>query len=141
MKQLLRFASAALFLAGSLAAQEQFVGKWAGNTETVDDVAVHRAERHSIEIKMENGKLVAAQVGRNGGAGSPLDVLVDGNKINLYRYLTQDGGEHLRWKLELKDGKLFGWYQCTHNGPAKWQYDRSGAMTMTKDDGSAPATK
>ena len=109
MKLLIRLFAATLLVAGSLAAQEQFVGKWAGSTETVDDVNVHRYERHTIELKMENGKLVAGQVGRN-GSSSPMEVQVDGNKVNLYRFLPTDGGEPLRWKLELKDGKLVG---CT----------------------------
>src|SRR5215212_8551600 len=104
MKLLTRFFAAALLVAGSLAAQEQFVGKWAGSTETIDDVNVHRYERHSIQLKMENGKLVGEQAGRN-GSSSPLEVQVDGNKVNLYRFLPLDGGEPLRWKLELKDGK------------------------------------
>ena len=33
---------------------------------------------------------------------------MDGDKLNLYRYLTLDGGEHLRWKVVLKDGSLTG---------------------------------
>jgi hypothetical protein len=66
MQLLARYFAATLLMASFLAAQEQFVGKWVGNTETVDDVNVHRYERHTIELKMENGKLVAGQVGRNG---------------------------------------------------------------------------
>jgi hypothetical protein len=140
MKLLTRCFATALLVAGSLAAQQQFVGTWAGSTETVDDVNVHRYERHTIDLKMEGGKLVAAQLGRN-GASSPMEVQVDGNKLNLYRFLPADGGEPLRWKLELKDGKLVGLYQCTHNNPAKWQYDRSGAITLAKEDAAAPAAK
>ncbi len=143
MKLITRLFATALIIAGSLAAQEQFTGKWSGTTETIDDVNVHRYESHTIELKMENGKLVAGQLGRN-GASSPLEVQVDGNKINLYRFLPLDGGEPLRWKLELKDGKLVGVYQCTHNNPVKWQYDRSGAITLTKEGNeapTAPATK
>ena len=133
MQLLARYCAATLLMTSFLAAQEQFVGKWVGNTETVDDVHVHRYERHTIELKMENGKLVAGQVGRK-GATSPLEVQVDGNKVNLYRFLPLEGGEPLRWKLELKDGKLVGVYQCTHHNPAKWQYDRTGAITLTKEE-------
>jgi hypothetical protein len=140
MKLLTRFFAATLLVAGSLAAQEQFVGKWVGSTETVDDVNVHRYERHTIELRLENGKLVARQVGRN-GLSSPIEVQVDGNKVNFYRFLPAEGGEPLRWKLEFKDGKLVGLYQCTHNNPAKWQYDRSGAITLAKEDPAAPAAK
>jgi len=32
-------------------------------------------------------------------------------------------------------------YQCSHNNPAKWQYDRSGAITLAKEDAAAPAAK
>jgi hypothetical protein len=133
MRLLARYFAATLLIAGGLAAQEQFVGKWVGSTETVDDSNVHRYERHTIELKIENGKLVAGQVGRN-GASSPMEVQVDGNKVNLYRFLAFEGGEPLRWKLELKDGKLVGIYQCTHHNPAKWQYDRTGAITLTKEE-------
>ena len=140
MKLFTRYFALMFLLAGSLVAQEQFVGRWAGSTETVDDVNVHRYERHTIELKMENGKLVAGQLGRN-GSSSPIEVQVDGNKVNLYRFLPLDGGEPLRWKLELKDGKLVGLYQCTHHNPAKWQFDRSGAITLAKEDAPAPAAK
>jgi hypothetical protein len=140
MRLLTRLFVATFLVAGSLVAQEQFVGKWAGSTETVDDTNVHRYERHTIELKMENGKLVGGQVGRN-GTSSPMEVQVDGNKVNLYRFLPSEGGEPLRWKLELKDGKLVGLYQCTHHNPAKWQYDRSGAITLAKEDAAAPAVK
>jgi hypothetical protein len=136
MRLLIRCFVATLLMAGFVPAQEQFVGRWVGDTETIDDVNVHRYEHHTIELKLENGKLVAGQVGRN-GATSPLEVQVDGNKVNLYRFLPSEGGEPLRWKLELKDGKLVGVYQCTHHNPAKWQYDRTGAITLTKKDASA----
>ena len=61
MKLLTRFFAATLLVTGSLAAQEQFVGKWSGSTETVDDVNVHRYERHTIDLKVER------QVGRRTG--------------------------------------------------------------------------
>ena len=41
-----------------------------------------------------------------------MEVQVDGNKVNLYRFLPADGGEPLRWKLELKDGT--GWPVPVH---------------------------
>ena len=67
-----------------------------------------------------------------------LDVQQDGGKVNLYAYLTLDGGEHLRWKLELKDGILAGTFSAQHNNPKKWQYDRIGAMSLAKGE-PAPA--
>ncbi len=136
MRLLTKIFVATLLMANFAAAQEQFVGKWIGNTETIDDTNVHRYERHTIELKMENGKLVAGQVGSN-GSSSPMEVQVDGNKVNLYRFLPLDGGEPLRWKLEFKDGKLVGVYQCTHHNPAKWQYDRTGAITFNKEGAAA----
>jgi hypothetical protein len=52
--------------------------------------------------------------------------------VNLYRFLELDNGEHLRWKLELKDGKLAGSFSAQHDSPKKWMYDRLLDFTMTK---------
>jgi hypothetical protein len=53
--------------------------------------------------------------------------------VNVYVYLDFEGGELLRWKLELKDGNLAGTFSAQHHNPAKWIYDRVGAITMTKE--------
>jgi hypothetical protein len=41
--------------------------------------------------------------------------------------------EPLHWKLELKDGNLMGTFSAQHHNPAKWIYDRIGAITMTEE--------
>jgi hypothetical protein len=71
-------------------------------------------------------------VGRSGNGGIPLQVQQDGAKVNLYGFLTFEGGEHLRWKLEWKDGSLVGTFSAQHDSPKKWIYDRIGAMTVTR---------
>lgn len=49
-----------------------------------------------------------------------------------FRFLELDGGEHLRWKLEWKDGKLAGSFSAQHDNPKKWMYDRVLDLTMTR---------
>jgi hypothetical protein len=120
-------------ISGSLFAQD-IVGRWTGVADTTDEAGTKRQEKHTFDIKNEDGKLSGQQMGRDGKPGRTLDVQVDGGKVNLYAYLTLDGGEHLRWKLELKDGSLVGTFSAQHNNPKKWQYDRLGAMTLVKGD-------
>jgi hypothetical protein len=67
-----------------------------------------------------------------GKQGAELKINVDGGNVNVYRYLTLDDGEHLRWKLELKGGKLVGSFSAQHDRPNKWMYDRLLDFTMTK---------
>ena len=43
-----------------------------------------------------------SQIALGHGVGAALQIQQDGSKINLYRFLDFEGGEHLRWKLELK---------------------------------------
>ena len=95
-----------------------------------------------MEFKMEDGKLVCMQINRNGNGGKQLQLQRDGAKINLYYFLTLDGGEHLRGKFELKEGKLVGSFSAQHDNPKKWIYDRVGTMTVTKVEAEvAPAAK
>lgn len=128
-----RAIAAAFLLSAALAAQDM-AGRWVGVADTTDEAGTKRQERQTIEIRTENGKLTGTRVNRAGTGGSALDVQQDGAKVNLYEYLTLDGGEHLRWKFELKDGKLVGTFSAQHNSPKKWIYDRIGAMTLTKAD-------
>ena len=95
---------AALFC-GVLSAQD-VSGRWTGVADTTDEANTKRQEQQSFEIKSADGKLTAVSIGRNGNPGAPLQIQQDGAKINLYRFLDFEGGEHLRWKIELKDGKL-----------------------------------
>ena len=118
------------FLCGTLSAQE-ITGRWAGVADTTDEAGTKRQEQQSFEIKSIDGKLTAVSIGRNGNPGAPLQIQQDGTKINLYRFLDFEGGEHLRWKVELKDGKLVGTFSALHDNPKKWIYDRIGAITLS----------
>ena len=120
----------AAFLCGTLSAQE-ITGRWAGVAETTDEAGTKRQEQQSFEIKSADGKLTAVSIGRNGNSGAALQIQQDGTKINLYRFLDFEGGEHLRWKVELKDGKLVGTFSALHDDPKKWIYDRIGAITLS----------
>jgi hypothetical protein len=136
MKLLARFITPIILISSSLFAHD-IVGRWVGVADTTDEAGTKRQEKQAFEIKSEDGKLSGQQMNRNGTPGRTLDVQQDGGKVNLYAYLPLDGGEHLRWKLELKDGNLVGTFSAQHNSPKKWQYDRIGAMTLTK--GELPA--
>ena len=120
----------AAFLCATLSAQE-ITGRWAGIAETTDEAGTKRQEQQSFEIKSADGKLTAVSIGRSGNPGAPLQIQQDGTKINLYRFLDFEGGEHLRWKVELKDGKLVGTFSALHDDPKKWIYDRIGAITLS----------
>lgn len=136
MTSLARIFFAVIFLVCGLAAQEvnpNVTGKWTGTAETVDEAGTKRLEKQTIEIRMEDGKLTGNRVDKNGKPGLTLDVQQAGAKVNVYVYLDFEGGEPLRWKLELKEGKLVGTFSAQHHNPAKWVYDRVGAITMTKE--------
>jgi hypothetical protein len=139
MSFLARFMIVASFLGSMLSAQD-ITGRWTGVADTTDEQGTKRQERQSFEIKLVDGKLTANSIGRSGNPGAALKIQQDGGKINLYRFLDFEGGEHLRWKVELKDGKLVGTFSALHDDPKKWIYDRIGAMTLSKGD-PAPAPK
>ncbi|HEY4086586.1 MAG TPA: hypothetical protein VGM43_11645 [Bryobacteraceae bacterium] len=121
----------AALLCGIVSAQD-ITGRWTGFADTTDEGATKRHEQQSFEVRMTDGKLTAVSIGKDGNPGAPLDIQQDGAKFNLYRFLDFEGGELLRWKLELKDGKLVGTFSAQHNSPKKWVYDRIGALTMSK---------
>ena len=131
----LRFVILSSLICGTLLAQD-VTGRWAGVADTTDEANTKRQEQQSFEIKIADGKLTAVSIGRGGSAGATLQIQQDGSKINLYRFLDFEGGEHLRWKVELKDGKLVGTFSALHDDPKKWIYDRIGAVTFSK---AAPA--
>ena len=133
-----RYLLLASLVCATLSAQD-VSGRWAGVAATTDEANTSRQEQQSFEIKSADGKLIAASIGRNGNPGAALQIQQDGAKINLYRFLDFEGGEHLRWKVELKDGKLVGTFSALHDNPKKWIYDRTGAITLSKADPVAPS--
>lgn len=134
MRFCFRIAVAAAFcLCGTFVSAQEITGRWTGSAEWTDGGGTKRTERSTIEIKTSpDGKFTANSVNREGKPGAALKIDVDGGKVNLYRFLELDNGEHLRWKLELKDGKLAGSFSAQHDNPKKWMYDRLLDFTMTK---------
>ncbi|HVW84597.1 MAG TPA: hypothetical protein VHB50_07940 [Bryobacteraceae bacterium] len=142
MRRFSRVLALAFLITGALAAQS-VVDRWAGVADTTDEGGTKREEKQTIEIRSEEGRLTGKTISRNGGGGISLQVQQDGARINLYGFLPLDGGEHLRWKLELKDGKLVGTFSALHDNPKKWIYDRTGAITLKKAPAASltPVTK
>ncbi len=123
-------------LSASLAAQApnpDVTGRWLGAADTTDEAGTKRQEKQTLAIRLEDGKLNAYRLGKDGKLSAKMEVQQTGAKINVYFYLDFEGGEPLRWKLELKDGALVGTFSAQHHRPAKWIYDRVGAITLTKE--------
>ena len=76
--------------AGSAALAQDFAGRWVGVADTIDEAGTKRQERHTIEIKNEDGKLSAMRMGRN-GKGSVVQVQTDGAKLQLIEFINQPG--------------------------------------------------
>jgi hypothetical protein len=129
-----------LWVTGTLGAQD-VVGRWVGTADTTDEGGTKRQEKQTLEIKSEDGKLTGLLVSRSGNGGIAFQVQQDGVRFNLYGFLPLDGGEHLRWKFELKDGNLVGTFSAMHDKPKKWVYDRIGAMTATRTAPPPTASK
>src|SRR5215472_4352996 len=135
MKSSTSLLAVALILASALSARpsnSDIVGRWTGIADTTDETGTKRQEKQSIEIRLEDGKLTGNRLDKDGKPGLKLDIQQAGTKVNLYVYLDFEGGEPLRWKLELKDGALVGTFSAQHHNPAKWIYDRVGAITLTR---------
>ena len=135
MKSATRLFALSLLVTG-LAAQTpspDITGRWKGVADTTDEAGTKRQEQQTVEIRMEDGKLTGNRIDKTGKPGLKLDVQQAGSKVNAYVYLDFEGGEPLRWKLEFKDGVLTGTFSAQHHNPAKWIYDRVGAITMTKE--------
>ena len=131
-----RLFALAVLLSAVLAAQSpnpDITGRWTGVADTTDEAGTKRQEKQTLEIRSEDGKLTGNRIDNAGKRGLKLEVQQAGPKVNLYVYLDFEGGEPLRWKLELKDGNLVGTFSAQHHNPAKWIYDRVGAITMTKE--------
>jgi len=136
MKFVSRFFAVSLMLVSALPAQApnpDIAGRWTGVADTTDEAGTKRQEKQTIEIRLEDGKLTGNRIDNTGKRGLKLDVQQAGTKVNAYVYLDFEGGEPLRWKLELKDGSLVGTFSAQHHNPAKWIYDRVGAISMTKE--------
>jgi hypothetical protein len=136
MRLIVRIVVAGFLMVAGLPAQAPVpvvAGRWTGVADTTDEAGTKRQEKQTIEIRMEEGKLTGNRIGKDGKAGLKLDVQQAGSRVNAYVYLDFEGGEPLRWKLELKDGSLVGTFSAQHHNPAKWIYDRVGTITMTKE--------
>jgi hypothetical protein len=120
-----------------MAAAQDVSGRWGGVADTTDEGNTRRQEPQSFEVKIADGKLTAVSIGKDGKPGAALKIEQDGAKVNLYRFLDFEGGEHLRWKVELKGDKLVGIFSALHDDPKKWVYDRSGAITLSRVDTAA----
>jgi len=137
MRQFHSIIALAFLTTAALAAQD-ITGRWSGVADTTDEQGTKRQERQTMEIKSEDGKLSGRMVNRSGSGGMPLQVQQEGDKVNVYAFLAFEGGEHLRWKFEWKDGNLVGTFSALHDSPKKWIHDRIGPMTLTKV--ASPAT-
>lgn len=124
----------ALLLAAccTLLAQD-FAGTWTGTADTIDASGVKRLMPQTLKFKGTGKDLTVNQVSRTGTL-IPLKVILDenGTRMTLMRELDFEGGEHIRWHLELKDGKLAGSIQCVHDAPKKWGVDWGGPLTFTR---------
>jgi len=133
-----RLFAVCVLVAAGLSAQApnpDITGRWTGVADTTDEAGTNRQEKQTVEIRMEDGKLTGNRIdSKTGKPGLKLDVQQSGAKVNLYVYLDFEGGEPLRWKLERRDGKLVGTFSAQHHNPAKWIYDRVGAIAMTKEN-------
>jgi hypothetical protein len=118
---------------GAQAPNPDITGRWTGVADTTDEAGTKRQEKQTLEIRMEDAKLTCYRIGRDGKPGPKVDVQQAGAKVNVYYYLDFEGGEPLRWKLELKDGNLVGTFSAQHHNPAKWIYDRVGPITMFRE--------
>jgi hypothetical protein len=65
-------------LACGVAKAQDVTGRWTGTADTID------------------------------AGGIPLKVIREGDKLTLLGDIEFEGGEHLRWYLELNDGRLNG---------------------------------
>jgi hypothetical protein len=112
---------------------QDFAGKWTGTADTIDVSGVKRLMQQTLEFKGSGKDLTAAQISSK-GVPIPLKVVPDetGTKLTLMRELDFEGGEHIRWHLELKDGHLIGAILCVHDAPKKWGVDWSGPLNFTR---------
>ena len=69
---------------------------------------------------------------RSGGPGIPRRVIREGTKLTFVGELNFEGGEHLRWYLELREGRLRGKVWALHDVPKNWGIDWAGPVDFVK---------
>ena len=90
------------------ASAQEIAGRWSCTADTVDASGVKRMIPQTIEIRGVGSAMTGVLVSRRGGAGIALRVIQEGTKFTLLGDFDFEGGEHLRWYLELKEGRLQG---------------------------------
>jgi hypothetical protein len=108
-------------------------GRWTGVADTTDEAGTKRQEKQTLEIRMEDTKLTGYRIDKSGKPGPKIDVQQAGAKVNVYFYPDFEGGEPLRRKLELKDGKLVG----TFSAQQSERSDSAGLRPLATVVGSA----
>ena len=112
-------------------AAQDITGRWTGTADTIDASGVKRSMLQTIEIKGAGKEMTGLLVGGRGG-GIPLRVIQEGERFTLLGDIEFEGGEHLRWYLELKEGHLTGKVWAVHDSPKKWGVDWTGPVDFTK---------
>ena len=132
MKSVLVLLILALSVEVAASAQE-IAGRWSCTADTVDASGVKRMIPQTIEIRGMGSSMTGMLVSRRGGAGIPLRVIQEGPKFTLLGDFDFEGGEHLRWYLELKEGRLQGKVWALHDAPKKWGVDWTGPVDFGRE--------
>ena len=77
--------------------------------------------------------LVLCATGCSRGGGIPLKIIQEGEKFTLLGDIEFEGGEHLRWYLELKQTHLTGKVWAVHDAPKKWGVDWTGPVDFARE--------
>ena len=121
-----------LALASGLLTAQDMTGRWTGTADTIDASGVKRSMLQTIEFKGSGKERTALLVGRRGG-GIPLKIIQEGEKFTLLGDIEFEGGEHLRWYLELMQTHLTGKVWALHDAPKKWGGDWTGPVDFTRE--------
>ena len=121
-----------LALASGLLTAQDMTGRWTGTADTIDASGVKRSMLQTIEFKGSGKERTALLVGRRGG-GIPLKIIQEGEKFTLLGDIEFEGGEHLRWYLELMQTHLTGKVWALHDAPKKWGDDWTGPVDFTRE--------
>jgi len=101
-------------------------GHWVMQREVRGRDGTRRVSRAELVLKQDGNKIVG-----DVPAGTILAVLptlpitgwIEGDDLMLHSNFDYEGGEHLRWRLAVKDGHLVGIRQSLHDAPHKWRLD------------------